>query len=130
MASNRDKPAEARSATNDPEFVKLLERLRQQYQPSSVTENALVERMALAQWRMDRFARLQAKILLRSEPGEAIDCSKLHQSAASAYRSYQEALHLLVSLRRCRAAVAGRAVSRPGPETFAQLPAVDFAPTA
>jgi hypothetical protein len=105
-----------------------VDRLQAHYQPSSVTEKFLVDQMAYAQWRMDRFARLEATLLLEHPP-TAKECVRIRKSATSARRSFQQALKTLVALRKSR---AGRPARSPGtaPELFRKIEAVDFAPTA
>ena len=130
MESDPKKPFELQPVIKDPMFLDLMERLRQQYQPTSITESALVEQMAYAQWRMDRFARMEAKMLLVNETPTAKDFVKLRKYVAGARRSFQQALKLLMSLRKSRTPTTRGRRSRPGPEVFANLPPVDFAPTA
>lgn len=122
-SSNPDRPK--------PEFApfqEYVERLRSQYQPSSVTEKFLVDQMARAQWRMESFARQEASLLL-DHPPTGKECVRLRRSAASARRSFQQALKTLVALRKTR---GGRPARSPGfvPESFRRMEAVDFAPTA
>lgn len=105
------------------------DRLRAQYQPTSVTENILVDQMAYAQWRMDRFARLESRLLLEENPDEK-QYQRLQRWSASARRSFQQSLKTLVALRKSRAGRPARNPAAAPAEPFRKIEATDFAPTA
>jgi len=105
------------------------DRLRAQYQPTSVTENFLVDQMAYAQWRMDRFARLESQLLLEEKPNEE-QLKRLRRWSTAARRSFQQSLKTLVALRKSRAGRPARHPAAAPAEPFCKIEAVDFAPTA
>jgi hypothetical protein len=117
------------SATLHPDFEEYVNRFKSQYRPSSVAENFLIEQMAHAQWRMDRFAQLEASLLLEHPPG-AREFARLRKHVGAARKSFQQALKTLLSLRKTR---GGKPARRPGTSLLEALPPVDpidFAPTA
>lgn len=111
------------------ELEECKDRLRAQYQPSSVTENLLVDQMAYAQWRMDRFARLEAQLMLEEAP-DGQQSERLAKWASAARRSFEQSLKTLVALRKSRAGRPARNPAAAPAEPFRKIEAVDFAPTA
>jgi hypothetical protein len=108
-------------------YKEYVERLKSQYQPTSAIENVLIDQMASAQWRMDRFARLEATLQLQPEQSQK-ELARIRRFASSARRSFQQALKTLNHLRKTRQ--GRRAKSSPTQPAFSQLDSTDFAPKA
>jgi hypothetical protein len=81
------------------ELLAIHEDFRAQFDPQTLAENALVERAALAYFRLARFAHVEGQFLQR-EPAEAAvpawtSCAQPYDRVTNSFRNHERSLHNL-----------------------------------
>jgi hypothetical protein len=81
------------------EFLAIYDDFRDEYDPQSSTEDALVERIALAYFRLGRFTHVEAQFLQREHAEKKVptwsDHAQTFDRVANSYRQNMKSLHNL-----------------------------------
>jgi hypothetical protein len=84
-------------------FDALLEAYRAEHQPQGPTADFLVQTLAQSQWKLDRIARLEAKVLAKEPDTVSDELLRLSRYESAARRAWSAALKQLNDLRKLQA---------------------------